>query len=146
VVTAAILGVLPALLLVPAPASADHGYQTYAFKNKIPKRYDEKVKGVFLFFDKELSHVEEHSWERAKCQVVHKTVDCRNGKTKRRDEGFTISVATPPPSGGAGYDEAELTHWKWMGFKEGEGGRLYTTCIKRIGCKYFGVTSPAGRR
>jgi hypothetical protein len=131
-----------AMLALPQPASANHGYQTYGLKNKV----DKKVDGVILKFDREISHVEEHTWDRAKCSLLDRSdrvAYCNGGRPLGHNDGVTISVATPPPpTSPPPYVEANLKRWYWTDDRGRSLGDAYAEC-KKPECRYFGTTVPA---
>jgi hypothetical protein len=129
-------------LILPAPASADHGYQTYRFKNTI----DKPVEGIRLFFDREISHVEKTTWPGRFCEVDESSkriVECwwRREGDLPKGARFKISVATPPAESPPLYVEAKLEHWWWFNRDGRRTGKSNRGCSDA--CAYSGVTSPS---
>ena len=134
-------GVMLVTGILAAPAQADHGWDTYRFENKRPAKKGNNAHGIKIFFDKQLSHVEGHSWKNAKCVLKNNdtVVECTGGEVLTEGDSFELAVAPPPPE-----TQANVVAWSWRDKQRDTiGGTPYEGCINRNGCRDIGDEPPA---
>ena len=133
----ALAGLVAGLALPAAPASADHGFDTFRFTNKMTG--GKKAHDIWISFGAQsLSHVEKHDWRGAKCRVLKaaetglgsNVVRCKGGDALLRNDNFEVSVAPPPP-----HTQLKIQEWWWTGKDGDRVSRKYQSCRKSPGCR-----------